>query len=221
MRQKLTADEKAWIENPADLGVPVEVLHRTYYDYKTILGVNAGSVSVTASYSFFNTPSGTPVGAAINTKEDSNIPKPLAIGSPYKFLIQDVGFVVMPFGRTWCTGSAPTADKMYQADVMEILSRGVMTLKILGVDQLEMSPLMGIPSGIGENGSGAGVAASGTSQITNGWAVQGNRYPVSLQLYKDTSFEVLVEFPKGTFPVYNYLRMGVILDGLLQRPKSK
>ena len=219
MRQKLTPEEKAWIENPADAGVPVEILHRTYYDYKTIFGVNAGTVSVPASLSFFNTPSGTPVGATVNTKEDSNIPKPLAIGSPYKFLVQDIGFVVMPLGRSMITGSAPTADKMYQADVMEILSRGVLTMKILGVDQVEMSPLMGIPGGMGEVGSDLG--ASGATALNNGWAVMSNRYPVSLQLYKDTSFEVLVEFPKGTFPLFNYVRLGVLLDGLLQRPKSK
>lgn len=221
MRQKLTPEEKAWIENPADAGVPVEVLHSTFYDYKTILGLNAGGVTSGTSIAFFNSPSGSPVGSAITTKEDSNVPKVNCIGSPYKFLVQDIGFVVMPYGRLWCTGSAPTADKMFQADAMELLTRGVFTMKILGVQQVEMAPLMGIPAGMGEVGSGAGVAASGTSQITNGWAVQGNRYPVSLQLFKDTSFEVLVEFPKGAITIYNYLRLGVVLDGLLQRPKSK
>ena len=220
MRSKLTAEEAAWINSPAEQGVPVEVLHRTYYDWKTILGLNDGTISVASSYSFFNTPSGTTVGASVNTKEDSNIPKGNSIGSPYRFLVQDVGFAVIPFGRTHITGSAPTADKMFQADVMELLSRGVMTIKVLGVDQMEMSPLLAIPAGFGEVGSEKD-GASGSSALSNGWPVSGNRYNVSIMLHKDTSFEVLVDFPIGTFAIYNYLRIGVTLDGLLQRPKSK
>lgn len=220
MRSKLTAEEQAWINTPAEQGVPVEVLHRTYYDWKTILGVNGGSISVSSSYSFFNTPSGTTVGATVNTKEDSNIPKGNCIGSPYRFLVQDIGFAVIPFGRTHITGSAPSADKMYQADVMELLSRGVMTVKVLGVDQMEISPLLLAPAGFGETGAEKD-GASGASALANGWPVSGNRYNVSIMLHKDTSFEVLVDFPKGTFPIYNYLRIGVVMDGLLQRPKSK
>ena len=81
---------------------------------------------------------------------------------------------------------------------------------------------MALPAGMSANFS-AQIASTSMGDVSNsnGWGVLSNRYPVSVLLFKDTSFDMLVEFPKGTFPVYNTLRMGVIFDGLLQRPRSK
>ena len=216
MRQSVMSEQsKAWIYNPADQGQSVEVIHWSYYDYKTINGLQNGTVSVAASNSFFNTPSGTPVGAGVNTKEDSNIPKPLSVGSPYKFLIQEVAFVIMPVGRSWyAVDKAAAPDKRFEADVVEMLSRGVATLKVLGVDRLECSPLITLPAGVGSIGNQDGMFA-------NGWPVLSNRYPVEIALHKDTTFEMLIDFPKGTFPIYNAIKFGVIFDGLLQRPTGK
>lgn len=215
MRQSVMSEQsKAWIYEPADAGQVVEVIHWEYYDYKTILGLQDGSVKVQPSYSFFNTPSGTPVGGGVNTKEDSNIPKPLSVGSPYKFLIQEVCFSIMPVGRAFY--AATDADKKFEADVVEILTRGVATLKVLGVDRLEVSPLINLPSGSGIIGTGQASA-----MFSAGWPVLSNRYPVEIGLHKDTSFEMLIDFPKGVFSVYNNLKIGVMFDGLLQRPKGK
>jgi len=216
MRQSVLSEKsRKWIYEPADAGQEIEVIHWSFYDWKTLA---AGAMAT--SYSFFNTPSGTPVGAGTANKETSNIPKPLSIGSPYKFLLQEVGFAVFPSGRGYCTGSAPTADHSIIADMTDIICRGVATLRVLGVDRLEVSPLLLLPSGFGLTGPGDLNTKQGALQ-SNGWPVLSNRYPVEIGLHKDTTFEMNVDFPAGAITIYNAMKFGFVFDGLLQRPKGK
>ena len=214
MRQSVLSEKsRKWIYEPADAGQDIEVIHWSFYDYKTLA---AGAMQT--SYSFFNTPSGTPVGAGTANKETSNIPKPLSIGSPYKFLLQEVGFLIFPNGRGYTTATAANASII--ADMTEILCRGVATLRVLGVDRLEVSPLLLLPAGVGLVGSGDYTAFKGALQ-GNGWPVLSNRYPVEIGLHKDTTFEMNIDFPAGAITVNNGIKFGFVFDGLLQRPKGK
>lgn len=211
MRTNLLSEaSKAWIYTPADVGQDIEVIHWQYYYYQTILGVVGGTVSMPTELSFFNATAGQPTALGTLTKEDTNIPKPNAVGSPYKFLIQEVAAVVTPVGPF--VGSLSDGKRQID-DVAQILNRGVVSLRVLGVDRMEVSPVAALPSGMGFDMAAFSVA--------NGWPVLSNRYPVEIGLHKDTSFELNLSFPKGGFPVYNYTKVGFVLDGLLQRPKGK
>lgn len=211
MRTNLLSEaSKAWIYTPADAGQDIEVIHWQYYYYQTILGVQGGGVSMPNSLSFFNATAGQPTSLGTLTKEDTNIPKPNSVGSPYKFLIQEVAAVVTPVGPF--VTALPEGQRAVD-DVVQTLNRGVVSLRVLGVDRMEVSPLGALPSGMGFDLAEFSVA--------NGWPVLSNRYPVEIGLHKDTSFELELSFPKGGFVVYNYTRVGFVLDGLLQRPKGK
>jgi len=215
MRTNLLSEaSKAWIYTPADAGQDIEVIHWQYYYYQTILGVVGGTVSMPTSLSFFNATAGQPTVGGVLTKEDTNIPKPNSVGSPYKFLIQEVKFNAMPAVPVT---EGLTVGQRVCDDIAQILTRGVASLRVLGVDRMEVSPLGALPSGMGFDLSDAASAYN----VANGWPVLSNSYPVEIGLHKDTSFELNIDFPKGGFVVYNYIKLGFILDGLLQRPKGK
>ena len=215
MRTNLLSEaSKAWIYTPADAGQDIEVIHWQYYYYQTVLGDQNNTVNI-ADMSFFNATAGQPTSTGTLTKEDTNIPKPNAVGSPYKFLIQEVAFAAMPAIPQ--AGSLPAVGKDFRDDIAQILSRGFVSLSVLGVSRMEVSPLMALPSGMGFTMSDT----RNPYAIENGWSVLSNRYPVEIGLHKDTSFELNVSFPKGVFRVYNPIKLGFILDGLLQRPKGK
>jgi hypothetical protein len=213
MRTNLLSEaSRAWIYTPADAGQDIEVIHWQYYSFLTVTGNQNGNVNVSSILSFFNATAGMPTSTGVLTKQDTNIPKPNAVGSPYKFLIQEVFPLIFPVAAL--PAQALTAPKQQMDDVLQILKSGVVNLKVLGVDRMEVAPIMVL-------GSGAGIAGSTHLQaFSNGFPAQSNHYNVEIGLHKDTSFELTVSFPNA-FPVYNDIRFGMILDGLLQRPKGK
>jgi hypothetical protein len=211
MRTNLLSEaSRAWIYTPADAGQDIEVIHWQYYSFLTIAGNQNGLVNIPSIMSFFNATAGMPTSTGVLTKQDTNIPKPNAVGSPYKFLIQEIFPLVYPVKAT---PAAEVAEKGQMDDVRQILKSGVVNLKVLGVDRLEVSPLMVM-------GSGAGISGNGTQDFSNGFPAQSNHYNVEIGLHKDTSFELTATFPV-VFPIYNDIRVGMVIDGLLQRPKGK
>lgn len=211
MRTNLLSEaSRAWIYTPADAGQDIEVIHWQYYSFLTIAGLQDGSVSVSPILSFFNATAGMPTSTGVLTKQDTNIPKPNAVGSPYKFLIQEVFPLVYPSGAEIAGLVTP---KRQMDDVIQLLKSGVVNLKVLGVDRMEVAPLMVL-------GSGAGIVGNQDQAFSNGFPVASNRYNVEIGLHKDTSFELTLSFPT-TFAVFNPIRIGMVMDGLLQRPKGK
>lgn len=214
MRTNLLSEaSRAWIYTPADAGQEIEVIHWQYYSFTTVLGNQDGTTCVMPSIlSFFNATAGMPTSTGVLTKQDTNIPKPNAVGSPYKFLIQEVFPIIFPVAAT---PASETAAKKQMDDVIQILKSGVVSLNVLGVSRMEVAPLLVLGSGCGLAG-GALVSQA----FSNGAPLASNRYNVEIGLHKDTSFELTASFPT-TFPVYNNIRIGMVMDGLLQRPKGK
>jgi hypothetical protein len=212
MRTNLLSEaSRAWIYTPADAGQDIEVIHWQYYSFLTISGNQNGNVNVSAVLSFFNATAGMPTSTGVLTKQDTNIPKPNAVGSPYKFLIQEVFPIIFPVAAM--PAQALANPKTQMDDVLQILKSGVVNLAVLGVSRMEVAPLLVL-------GSGAGVSGNVEQAFSNGFNAQSNRYNVEIGLHKDTSFELTVSFPV-TFPVYNDIKLGMVFDGLLQRPKGK
>lgn len=203
-----------------------EVLCHTLYHIKTVSGKQDGSVSIPAELSYFQIKTGQQDDTgAPTTYEDLNMEVAGQIGTPYKFWGQTLHAFVLPAKDS----EVPALDlfdkanvkKSYVNDAVKLLGRGVVSINILNQPIARVAPIMAIPSGMGAKASSI-VAFDenvASQSVENG--VSGvNGYPLDLYLENQISFDFKVNFPGGTFPLYNTLRLGFAIKGFLIRPRQ-
>ena len=203
-----------------------EVLVHTMYHNKTITGAADGSVSIPAELSFFQIKTGQQDDTGfVTTYEDLNMEAAGQIGSPYKFWGQTLHAFVLPKKDS----EEPAVDLFDKAalkkslvnDTVKLLGRGVVTINILNQPLLRVAPIMQIPAGVGLKGNSAfSFDAEVASQSVENGVAGINGYPLDLYLEDQMNFDFKVNFPGGTFKLYNTLRLCFAIKGFLIRPRQ-
>jgi len=202
----------------------VEVLPYRYYHWQDF----AAGVAIPATVTFFNVAPGAAITGGLATEEDTNLDKPGAIASPNKFLALGLSCEVLPAAANQdaaVEGSVATGAGALANDIMAVYNRGVANLVSLNKSYAKLSPMRCLPSGMGPTGS---LFADGTTTdpkvnvsqaLSNGAPISGNQRRIEVALEPEASFSLVLSFPKGVVTPTVAIRVGFLLDGVLQRPK--
>lgn len=204
-----------------------EVIVHELYHIKELAGKSDGTVSIAPELSFFQIQTGQADDNGLaTTYEDTNMEVAGKIGTPYKFWGQSLSAFVLP-SKSDTTPAIKTFDKLnpqaaFVNDAYKLLMRGNVSVNVLNQPIIRVAPIMGIPGGIGAQVPAIAPfdADFNTSPVQNGVAIASNRYPIDLYLEDQLSFTFKVSFPAGVFALYNNLRLGFKIHGLLIRPRQ-
>jgi len=203
-----------------------EIITHSLYHFKKITGALDGNTKMPTSLSFFQTKTGAVDDDGVaTTLEDTNMSDAGKIGTGYKFWGQYVRFLQLPDKADETPAlkdfKKDLPQQHIQNDLVKILARGVVDLKVLNQPFLTVAPLMSLPSGIGANFQAPSSIDRnmGSGMVSSGWNVLSNARAIDLWLEGQISFEFKVAFPSGDFPVYNSHRMAFFIDGFLARPR--
>ena len=205
------------------IGANEEAILQPLYHYKNL------AAAAVSPLTFFGVQQGgsDPDTGAVASAEDTNMKQAGALPRTNRFLVQKIRVPIIPVTTlvTPVSGAVPVAaTEDLSDDIARLVYRGRLIFTIMTKPYLEIAPLGECAAGYGLTGM-MGLASFQTSNlqkvvVNNGGTLPDAGRKVMLPLTDNSTFNVIVDFPKATLTLAVAVRIGVVLDGVLYRPEN-
>jgi hypothetical protein len=195
-----------------------------YYHYRSF---SAGTLPT--KIEFFHQVIGDTDGNITLTEEDTNMDRKSEFS--YPFIAQYLCAKVIPsVDANVFVEEIDTSAQGYNIakalvnDQLKVYNRGLISISVQNKEVIKITPLSRIPAGAGIDGSLAISSSNSNSAkiylgalMTNGSALRNNKFPIEIAFSPDVKFSFSLEYLRGAISIYNPLRIGFILEGILFR----
>jgi hypothetical protein len=195
-----------------------------FYHYRSF---NAGNLPT--KMEFFHQVIGDTDGSLTLTEEDTNMDRKSEFS--YPFIAQYLCAKVLPAVNREAfieeiDTNAPEYDikRALVNDILKIYNRGILRISVQNKEIIKITPLQRIPAGAGVSGSIAISSSNASSSriylgglLINGENSRKNKFPIEIFFDTNIKFSFTLEYLRGTISIYNPLRIGFVLEGILFR----
>jgi hypothetical protein len=178
---------------------------------------------------FFHQVIGDTDGSVVLTEEDTNMDRKSEFS--YPFIAQYLCAKVLPaVDREAFVEEIDTNATGYDIrralvnDILKVYNRGLVRISVQNKEIIKITPLQRIPAGAGVSGSLAVSSSNASSSkiylgglLINGENSRKNKFPIEIFFDTNIKFSFTLEYLRGALTIYNPLRIGFVLEGILFR----